>query len=138
MLDSRAWWLTGADSPIISSASALADLAIIIEVQKTQIQDFEGIPGTVLKQYSGTGPATLHIDPLPTGQKMLGATVICSGSEDWKLTIEQLDPGWAGSSCSLQCGSSMRFPLEDPAKGTTVTVDVASDANVWVTVFSTG
>ncbi|WP_186760438.1 hypothetical protein, partial [Arthrobacter alpinus] len=89
---------------IISSAPALADSAIIFAVQKTQIQDFEGIPGTVLKQYSETGPATLHIDPLPTGQKTLGATVICSGSEAWKLNIEQLEPGWAGSSCSLQGG----------------------------------
>ncbi|MGA7207088.1 MAG: hypothetical protein WBX27_20945 [Specibacter sp.] len=123
--------------PPATTASAFDDSAIIFAVQKGQVEKDQAISGTVLKQYSGTGPATISIPPLAEGQKQLGATAICSGSGDWKIAIDKVGPGWGSSGCSMDGGNSMSFPLPDPAKGSTVMVDVGADVKVWVTVFST-
>lgn len=122
---------------ISPSGGAAPNEAIIFEVQKASV---EGSPtrGTVLKQYSGTGPATISIGPLPKGHKKLGTTVLCSGTGDWKVNIVQDGtPGWGSSGCSLSGGSSIAYPVANPAKDSTVKVDVAANATLWVTVYST-
>jgi len=112
------------------------DEAIIFTVQKSQVEK-SATPGTVLKQYSGTGPATLHIPVLAKDQKQLGATVLCSGTGDWMVRIAENGPGWGSSACSLKGGNSMAYPLLNPGQESTVEVKVAADSKVWVTVFST-
>jgi hypothetical protein len=118
------------------STAPAPDEAIIFTVQKSQVEK-SATPGTVLKQYSGTGPATLHIPVLAKDQKQLGATVICSGTGEWMVRIVENGPGWGSSGCSLKGGNSMAYPVLNPGKESTVEVKVAADAKVWVTVFST-
>jgi hypothetical protein len=123
--------------PPATSASAFDDSAIIFQVQKDQIGDKATPPGTVMKQYSGTGSATVHVPPLPAGQKSLGSTVICSGSGEWNVSIDQATSGWSRGTCSMDGGSVARYQLANPSKETAVRVDVPAGTNVWVTFFST-
>jgi hypothetical protein len=95
-------------------------------------------PGTVLAQYQGIGPANIKVGALPEGQKQLGATVSCSGTDDWKVTfIGKKHPGWGSSGCSMDVGNTVSYPVVDPTKEQTVDVEVSDGVRVWVTLFST-
>jgi len=132
---------TGTPDPVVppttGAASAAANTAIILAVQKESVEKNLAPRGTVVKQFTGTGPATLHIDPLPEGQKSLGSTVICTGSGRWETTIQQKKPSSGGSGCSMDGGNSVTYPLEDPSREQTVDIKVENDVQFWVTIYST-
>ena len=92
----------------------------------------------MLAQYQGIGPANIKVGALPEGQKQLGATVSCSGTDDWKVTfIGKKHPGWGSSGCSMDVGNTVSYPVVDPTKEQTVDVEVSDGVRVWVTLFST-
>ena len=93
-----------------AEVGAAPNEAMIFEVQKSQVEGSATL-GSVLRQYSGTGPATIPIGRLPDGQKRLGATVICSWTGDWKVRIVQNGPGWGSGGCSLVGGNSITLSL---------------------------
>ncbi len=110
--------------------------AIIFEVQKSMVEGSQTL-GTLLRQYSGKGPAVLHVPPLANGQKRLGFTVICSGSSQWTVSVDQVGPGGSSGTCSMKGGISTSYALPVPTKESIIKVAVAADADVWVTVYST-
>lgn len=90
---------------------------------------------TVMKQLSGTGPSTIQVGVSPEGYKKIGATVACAGTGDWEVIFNQAESGWG--KCSLDVGSSVAYPVDDPAKDQTVEVKVDAGTQIWVTVFAT-
>lgn len=91
----------------------------------------------VLKQFSGTGSSTIHLGPVPGGYKQLGTTVICTGSGDWETIFVQDGSGWGKGGCTLEGGTSVSYPVDEPAKDQAVEIKVDAGTRVWVTVFAT-
>ena len=110
--------------------------AIIFESQRSMLKHLPA-KGTVLRQYTGTGPATIDIGPLASGDKQLGVTVICDGAGGWETRIVENGDGWAGSGCDIVSGTLASFPVATPAMPSNVKITVAGDAHAWVTFYST-
>ena len=122
--------------PIVTTKAAPSE-ASIFEGQRATVEN-SPTPGRVLTQYQGIGPTTLKVGPLPEGQKSIGVTVSCSGSDDWKVTFTgKKHPGWGSSGCSMDVGNTVSYPVDDPSKEQTVDVSVSDGVRVWVTLFST-
>ncbi|GAA1496258.1 hypothetical protein [Paeniglutamicibacter kerguelensis] len=122
--------------PEPSNTESSQDNAKIFEQQKSNVEG-TATSGLVLKQFSGTGPSTIHVGSLPEGYKQVGTTVACTGAGDWEASIVQTEPAWSKSGCSLEAVGSALYSLDEPAKDHSVEVKVEADAQIWITIFAT-
>lgn len=127
---------TPAQTPEPSNSESGQDNVKIFEQQRSNVEGPE-TSGLVLKQFSATGPSTIHVGSLPEGYKQVGTAVACTGAGGWETAIVQPAPAWSKGECSLEAVGSALYSLDEPAKDHSVDVKVEADTQVWVTIFAT-
>lgn len=125
---------SSAPTPVETKTQPSGDSIRIFGDQKAMVER-SPTSSMVMKQFSGTGPSTVQVGPFPEGYKQVGATVACVGTGGWEVSLNQDGSGWG--KCSLDVGSSVAYPVDDPAKDQAVEVKVDAGTQIWVTVFAT-
>ncbi|WP_144407221.1 hypothetical protein [Clavibacter michiganensis] len=103
--------------------------------------------GAILIEPGQNGAASVRADagditvtvPASTdpATKQIIVTARCSGSDEFRITIQQEHPNTVGTSCGVDEAAVFAVPLDDRQGQTTLAADFPADGDFWASTFYT-